>query len=406
MATRFLLLHGSTLLLLVLTGSGCGEPRSARPSPPKLAVEFEEQFEPAGRASISHLNIGNGSSSSTEYPFRSLRPLAGAITPSRDGSLDLEFTVDADKAVTAVYAIPPESDPQRYSEGHKRLLGTHSARLNESVTLDELTKIGYTPFTIHVVKPKSAPTAHPALNTKVSSIQIAIAGDDTLRQPDIDGETPSCRVKLHNLSSRGVVAYVLGGGEGTIESFDSYGKAVIDPGKDSRAQLFSFGRATQMTPQGPVDLPPKPQRIVVKAVLFTDGSAEGEPSVAARLKGRQIENLRFYRVITPAVDRIVGDSSLNDDQRVAHIKDEIYRIPSAPDQAAIHSLHAKFPDVDAAALAAGLNQSSDAAKNEFWGDLYGYVNKCCQSPPPDHISVAVWWRRKRSKLEPLLNSSN
>jgi hypothetical protein len=87
------------------------------------------------------------------------------------------------------------------------------------------------------------------------------------------------------MSSRGVVGYVLNGG--SFETVDSYGKSMIDPGKDSRAERISFGQAKRMTPQGPVNIPPKPQVVVLEAVLFTDGSVEGEPSVAAHLKTRQ-----------------------------------------------------------------------------------------------------------------------
>jgi hypothetical protein len=340
----------------------------------------------------------------TETPLDLLRPLDPAAPSSTHGSLLVRFAAKAGRVTTTVYIIPPESDRPHDSDGDKRLLGTHSARLNETVTLDELKNIGHVPFTIRIVKANPPQTAHPALISKVPSIQIAITEQGIPHFGDAD--TPSCSVILHNLSTRGVLAYYLSegpdtGGQGILPS---YAGPAIDPGKDSRPLLFTFGHATKMTPQGRLTLPAPPQQIVLEAAIFSDGSYEGEHKVAADLKAREMENLTFYRVIVPIIDRIVGDSSLNDDTRVARIKEEIFRISSEPDEATLHSLEADFPDVPSADLATDLTRGLDGVKNDVWGRLDAYVSKCCQSPPPDHISVPEWWQRQHNRIETFLNS--
>ena len=271
---------------------------------------------------------------------------------------------------------------------------------------NELSKLGYQPITLKVVRFTPPPPARPALISKVPSLQIALADPDT--QSYIAG-ADSCNVILHNLSTRGVVAYVLGeGGDpktgvtSSTESFNSYGQPVIDPEKSSHPQVITFGRSSRMTPQGRVELPAQPQQVIVEAALFTDGSSEGAPNVAAHLKAKQIEYLAFCRVITPLIDHIVGDPSLNDDARTVRIKEEIFRLSSEPDEATKRSMQEKFHDVPAADLATDLTRGLDDAKNEIWGDLYAYAHKCCEYPPPDHISVTQWWRNKRSHIEPLL----
>jgi hypothetical protein len=142
----------SALLLTAFIGGACRKSQTTKWPKPTLAVEFEEQFEPVGSASTRHVNVYENGGTATDYPFSSLRPLAGAVTPSTDGDLSLEFAAKAGKVVTSVYALPPESDPLRSSDGHKRLLATHSARLNETVALQELKTIGYTPFALRIVK--------------------------------------------------------------------------------------------------------------------------------------------------------------------------------------------------------------------------------------------------------------
>jgi hypothetical protein len=398
------------LAILPLTICGaCGRSRSETIAPPTLAVEFEEPYADPAMGLPKHMNIMEGGESATETRLDLLRRLDPAVPPSTDGSLQMQFAANTGKVVTTVYIIPPESDPQRYSDGHKRLLGTHSAVLNESVTLNELKDIGYVPFTIRIVKANPPQTAHPALISKVPSIQLAITEHGIPYFGDAD--TQSCSVILRNLSSRPVLAYYLSdgrdpktGGTSGQGALPSYAGPAIDPKKDSRPLLFTFGRATKMTPQGRVPPPAPPQQIVLEAALFSDGSSKGEHKVAADLKAREMENLTFYRVITPIIDRIVGDLSLDDETRVARIKEEIFRISSEPDEAPLHSLEAEFPDVPAADLATDLTRGLDGAKNDVWARLDGYVSKCCQSPPPDHISVPEWWQRQRSRIETFLNS--
>src|ERR1022692_3294618 len=130
-ASRFTILA----IFPALIGAVCGQSRSGSVAP-TLAVEFEVPYIEAERA--HHISLMEGDESATEIPLDLLRPLAEATPPSTHGALSLHFTVNAGKVITAVYAIPPNTGPLYDSDGPKRLLGTHSAHLNESVTLDEM----------------------------------------------------------------------------------------------------------------------------------------------------------------------------------------------------------------------------------------------------------------------------
>jgi hypothetical protein len=198
---------------------------------------------------------------------------------------------------------------------------------------------------------------------------------------------------MHNLSSRGVVAYVLdGGGDSkgiaiSREIYSTVDHPSITPRGDSQKELFTFAQVGRMTP-----------RITVVAAIFTDGSYEGDVDVAAKLKARQIGALTVDRLLKPAIDRVVQDQSMNDEARTARIKDEIFRVPSQPENAATHSLQSQFPDLPTQEAIADLTHGVNAAKNDIWGDLYGYMHKCCEYPPPDHISLAKWWHGERNSV--------
>src|SRR5271156_4010018 len=93
---------------------------------------------------------------------------------------------------------------------------------------------------------------HPELVSNVPSIRIALAGDDGLG----DLETPHCSVVMHNLSSRGVIAYVLddgGDSKGGIamsrEACSTVDHPLIAPRSDSQKELFTFGQARRTMPR-------------------------------------------------------------------------------------------------------------------------------------------------------------
>jgi hypothetical protein len=227
------------------------------------------------------------------------------------------------------------------------------------------------------------PSIHPVLISKAPSIEIAVACD----------HAPQCRVVIHNFSSRGVVAYVLsdGGDPKAGIAMESEADGTLDhpsipPGGDSHQELFTFSQAAQ------------PGQMILAAAIFTDGSYEGEFDVAAKLKARQIGALTVHRLIKPVIERIVQDASMNDEERTARIKDEIFHTPNRPEDTDTHSLKSQFPDLPTQVAIADLARGLAAARNEIWGDLYGYMHKCCQYPPPDHISLAAWWRRRERIL--------
>jgi hypothetical protein len=354
---------------------------------------------------------GNGWTG-TEMSTDSLNPLPGTDPNKPPLALALQFAAKGDKVVATIYTVPPASDPLRWSDGHKQLLGTHSARVNETMELTELKKIGYEPYSLKIVKAVPPDKARPTLTSKVPSIEISLDdGDDMESRMAAAGDGRSCAVVLRNVSSHGVLAYVLDEGgdpqSGTAWSTgsrSSFGKALIAPGAVHR-QIVSFGRSVETTSQSDANLPAQQQKLIVAAAIFNDGSHEGDDDVAAKLEGEQIGDLTVYRLVTPIIDRIVGDQAMNDEARMDRIKEEIYRLSTQPDQATVLALQSQFPSLPPDVLVKSLTRGIDSARNSIWSDLYGYMHNCCQYPPPDHISLSAWWQHTRQLIEPLLAQS-
>lgn len=190
----------------------------------------------------------------------------------------------------------------------------------------------------------------------------------------------SCVVMLHNTSSSAVLAYAsknadrMPGFEGWRESGGSPRHPLIAPKGDACDDNFD----------------------TIAAAVFSDGSYEGDPELAARLYAKQIGQAAVNRLAMPVIGAIVHDQSLDDDARTARIKDAVFRIQ--PDSGAARTLRRQFPRASAKDLAADLTQGFDFAKDSIWGDLYGYMHKCCEYPPPEHVSIAEWWRIEQREI--------
>jgi hypothetical protein len=61
-------------------------------------------------------------------------------TPSRElDTLQINFQVHGDRVTATAHALTAARDnPERYSDANKHKLGVHSARLNQTITLNEL----------------------------------------------------------------------------------------------------------------------------------------------------------------------------------------------------------------------------------------------------------------------------
>jgi hypothetical protein len=378
--------------------AACGGSKTTRFVKPRLAVEFPPSADHTDREPWQ-LAIPVDGGVGTEIGGDNLRPLSGTA-PGPSMTLSLGFEDRGDKVAATVYTVPPESDPLRWSDGHKRLLGVYSGRLNGVIELRELRQLGYQPMILKIVKAAPLVHAKPALVSRAPSVEIAFAGDDIQAyMVGADRGTQSCTVILRNLSSHGVVAYILQEGEDpkagisrSQQRSNFFGKPVIPPGAQSETVVITFGPSFRQTRQ----------QVIVAAAIFDDGSWEGDDEAASRLRAKEIGYSIVNRRTAPIIDHIVQDKTLNDEVRTARIKDEIFRVSSQPDQATIGLLHKQFPKLPGETIVQSLTAGLDGAKDFLWGELYGYVRNCCQYPPPDHILLADWWRSTRHLIQPLL----
>ena len=227
------------VLAAALLCAACGKPPAAPSREPRFAIELPGH-------PPSHILVFDGGGSANQLPFSSLtEDSVLAQTTDAPVTLQLDYSAEGGRARIVSYAI--------YQSGRKKL-GDHRARLNETVRLAELQKLGYLPFTVRVLPPAPPPRPNPDLSSDAPSIRIEV----------VKQNWDSFTLAVHNLSPHAVVAFAVG--EVPTPHGDGYRTT---RGTPARPAISPVGTITfEHYGAGP---------ILVRYASFDDGSWEGDP---------------------------------------------------------------------------------------------------------------------------------
>ena len=143
-------------------------------------------------------------------------------------------------------------------------------------------------------------------------------------------------------------------------------------------------------------LGPMPGSIAIAAALFSDGSHEGDSDSAAKLKSGRIGYETQEGRALQIIDHVVGDPALDDNARITQINTELTELSNEPDDRAIRTMHAQFPDLPADVIRKDLIDAFHLARVNIWSEVYGYVHSSGEYPPPLHAPpLAEWLQRRR-----------
>jgi hypothetical protein len=109
---------------------------------------------------------------------------------------------------------------------------------------------------------------------------------------------------------------------------------------------------------------PPSAELVLQAVLFADGSFEGDMQIAAEMAARRIgESLQRRRIAALAAP-ILADTELDDPARVKRILAAADRLSTEPDAQMAVTLRANFPGLTDKELAVAQLNFSEGMENE------------------------------------------
>src|SRR4030095_9811128 len=180
-------------------------------------------------------------------------------------------------------------------------IGTYRLRENETTTVQELAKVGLEPISLSVVRAKPtfvepSPPIQPLLENKTKAVEVV----NFYREPSIPN---TFLLTVRNISTKGIMVLDLfmpsgdgNGGYGQRSAGDR-DHLVMPPGGTSE-NLISVTGGGRRTPAGYVLDPPVQQKLIIRTVLFEDGSYEGMLESAAEISAqRSGENLQRKRIV-------------------------------------------------------------------------------------------------------------
>jgi hypothetical protein len=310
--------------------------------------------------------------SSNEIPATTLQRLPSARTPSIHlDTLKVDFRSEGDKVIATVYALTvPHGDPHRYEDPYKPLLGVHSARLGQTIQVNELAKLGYVPITYRVVSAKVPPGSQPALVSRAPSIEIRV----------LDENRAMYKLALHNRSPKDIVAFAF----------------VRDDGNNTRTMNIaqSFDPNRPLIPAGTTYARefPSVSPTVLTAALFADGSHEGNSDVAATLYAARLGRETEERRADPLIRRIIADRALDDTAKIAQIRSALSGLSTAPEGPTLRLMHESFPDLPSTTRKKELARGLEQGLRNLWSSLYEFEHQNAVYPPPKtHPPIERWW---------------
>lgn len=319
-----------------------------------------------------------------------LSPETAAIDDQKKPcALEFQYKEDGDAVsiVASVYFANcnPRDFGRFVQNGAGQLLGNYSARLDETLVLEEMKQFGFQPYTIKVV---NAQVPHPVVQalSRVPSLQIAIVGED--RQ--------FYKLVVRNTSPRAVTGIVIArsyqNGRQSLEGYDDL-RSMIAPGADYEFKMDSNNvncASTDSSMPGPVSCP-----IVLEGAIFADGTYGGDAGSLANVEARYRARRTQRQRLTELLQSTLGDSSLSDEAKIAQVRSGVSQLAESPDPAIIGQIQSRYPELPNAArldMEASMRASFQMEKRTILESL-GEFEKSSQESSTAK-SLAEWLNRK------------
>jgi hypothetical protein len=378
--------------ILLLCFSGVAQQRQDTPAKQELALEVSNLG--AGPWEIPAFDGGGGGAAN----FRRIKAWKPSSKEEIVKSIDFKIGREAD-IVIAHLSVTLEKE--KVVE-----VGTYRLRENESVKAEELTKFGVEALVLKVVKAKPdfkdpLPPIAPQILNKTKAIEVISFYQEA---PPFE----SFQLSLRNISNKNIIALDLfmpsadgNGGGGQRSQGGDKAHPVMLPGGIS-VHHIGVSRSGRMTPDGYIPDVALQQTLIIRTVVFDDGTYEGQAEPAAEMeaqrRGLDIQRRRILRLLQEQKETNDGDvpATLNE------LKEQAYALGKTVDASVALELIALFPSLDEKSKV-WLLQRVEGGLRDGKLELLRYINDFeeRQKQPGEHIAFAEWIKQTKANYEKL-----
>lgn len=289
------------------------------------------------------------------------------------------------------------------------MVGSYRLREGETIKSEEVMKFGLEPLMLKVVKAKPdfkdpLPPIPPQLENKTKAIEV-------VSFYQVEQPSGSFQLTLRNVSNKNIMALDLfmpsadGNGGGGWRSRGEKGHPVLLPGGVS-VRHIGVSRGGRTTSEGFVPDTPLQQTLIIRTVVFDDGTYEGlvEPAAEfeAERRGLDIQRRRILRLLQETKETEAGDvlTALNG------LKERAYALSKTADPSVALELIALFPPLDEKSKG-WLIDNVEKGLRDGKLELLRYLNdfEDMQKQPGEHLNFAQWLKQTKANYERLLMPS-
>jgi hypothetical protein len=286
------------------------------------------------------------------------------------------------------------------------LVGTYRLNEGDAVMTDAVTRFGVEPLVLRVVKAKPSfkdplPPIMPKVENKTKAIEVV--GFHQKSTP-----SDSFQLTLRNVSNKNIIALDLfmpsadgNGGSGQRSQGSDKAHPLMIPGGIS-VRHIAVSRGGRMTPDGFVPDIAIQQTLIIRTVVFDDGTYEGlvEPAaeIEAHRRGLDIQRKRILRLLQEPQKTNEGDVVTP----LSELKELAYALGKTVDASVALELMDLFPSLDEKAKGSVL-QTVEGGLRDGKLELLRYISDFeeMQKQPGEHITFAEWLKQTKTAYEKL-----
>jgi hypothetical protein len=335
----------------------------------------------------SYVILTGGVQTTSWFYGPSLHRLSGSRSDAgQPSALSLEYNLKGDLVSITATAYFGELDlknlPPAVDKVAHETVGTYSGKMNDSLTMNEMERVGLEPLTLKIVAAQSDNSGVPLLHNDAPSLEASLAPRDQY----------GWALTVHNSSASAVKALRLGvssGGSGEAEEMHAGPSRELVAARGTNQFQVSIGSNGRMVNGAYVKGSPA-EELELQVAVFADGSYEGERQyamgLAATLIGEQVQRQRIMSGAAPILEEIQNDARVG----VEHMRAFADQLSTQPEPKMIDELQSWFPDLTKEELTDAQRKFSigmEDQKNEFQRNLNGFRGNVKISP----VQFTDWW---------------
>jgi hypothetical protein len=284
-----------------------------------------------------------------------------------------------------------------YDKGQQDV-ATYLVREGEKVTVKEMEQFGVRPFDVAVVRVNQAAASQPEVRNRTESIVVT--------RVEVTVTPTPYRISLRNLSNKSVLALELNTYSGEQMLLlkwpqGTWDQPLIEPGGTLEEDLWSAGRG-QTTSYGYV--PEQSTSIEVSSVVFTDGTYEGTPYLAAVTKAQRAGTKTQLRRVLQLLQSVKESTAGFDENPLTRLKKSVSLLSEDFEPNQLKKLQDGFPTLDEV-LCKNLANFMRAGLHSVKAKLLKEIETLEKTGQPERsVLIKEWISKTQEKYERWLSA--